>query len=66
MTKKKNEILSIEGKEEELEEKQPEKKKTFFSTSDRRAPEKKKSGMLTTRDLDADGKLIKKREARDD
>jgi len=75
MTKKRDEILSIQGEEkklpgdesdqkkEQLEEKKTEKKiKKFFSTSDRPQPERK-NAILTTRDLDADGKLIKKREA---
>jgi len=73
MTKKRDEILMIQGQEEKLEgdeseqsEEQPEKKtKKFFSTSDRPQP-KRKNAMLTTRDLDADGKLIKKREASDE
>lgn len=60
MPKKKSEILSIEGKEEELPERQQ-----ILTTGGPR-PLKKRSGFLTTRDLDADGKLIKKREARDD
>jgi len=76
MTRKKlDEILMITGEEEklegdqikeQLEEKKTEKKiKKFFSTSDRPQP-KRKIAMITTRDLDADGKLIKKREASDD
>ena len=75
MTRKRDEILSIQGPEEKLpgdqdeeqpEEKQPKKKKSLFiSTSSGSRPPKKerKNAMLTTRDLDADGKLIKKREA---
>jgi len=78
MTKKRDEILMIQGQEEKLKgdesdqsEEQPEEKqsgkkvKKFFSTSDRPQP-KRKNAMLTTRDLDADGKLIKKREASDE
>lgn len=71
MAKKRDEILSIQGEEEKLpgdqDEEQPEEKpekkiKKFFSTSDRPQP-KRKIAMLTTRCLDANGKLIKKREA---
>jgi len=53
--------------ESEQSEEQPEEKKVkkFFSTSDRPQP-KRKVAMITTRDLDADGKLIKKREASDE
>jgi len=76
MTRKKvDEILRVIGEEEklegdqikeQLEEKKTEKKiKKFFSTSDRPQP-KRKNAMLTTRDLNADGKLIKKREASDE
>jgi len=68
MTRKKvDEILMITGDESEQSEEQSKEKKVkkFFSTSDRPQP-KRKVAMITTRDLDADGKLIKKREASDD
>ncbi|MCK4431280.1 MAG: hypothetical protein KAW19_08240 [Candidatus Aminicenantes bacterium] len=50
---------------EKLEEKKAEKKSFFISTSGPRPP-KKKSKMITTRDLDADGKLIQKKEKKND
>lgn len=60
MAKKKKEVLSIEGKEEEL----PEREQILTTGGPR--PLKKRSGFLTTRDLDADGKLIPKKEKKND
>lgn len=67
---KKNEILEITGKEEKLpgdqNEEQPEKKRGLFISTSSRPQPKKKIATLTTHDLDAAGKLIKKREANDE
>jgi len=71
MTRKRNEILMITGDEKKLPgdqdkeqpEEKPKKKKSFFISTSSRPQPKRKISTLTTRDLDADGKLIKKRES---